>query len=67
MVMKRVLIGGLAFACVAFLLSNELRAAATGLSIGTFQVDATPPIGSPLCNAAVSPVREIVDPLSGES
>lgn len=34
------------------------------LSIATFQVDATPPIGSPLCDGAVPPVKEIVDPLS---
>jgi hypothetical protein len=63
-VTKRVLMGWLAFVCVAGLITNEVRADAPALSIGTFQVDATPPIGSPLCNAAVSPASEIVDPLS---
>jgi len=33
-------------------------------SICTFQTDATPPLGSPLCDAAVAPAKEIVDPLS---
>ena len=30
----------------------------------TFKVDVTPPIGSPLCDGAVPPAKEIVDPLS---
>jgi hypothetical protein len=34
------------------------------LWIATFQVDATPPLGSPLCGGAVKPAGEIVDPLS---
>src|SRR5579859_618644 len=34
------------------------------LEIATFQVDATPPLGSPLCDGAVPPAKEIVDPLS---
>ncbi len=34
------------------------------LKISAFQVDATPPIGSPLCNGAVKPVKEIVTPLT---
>ena len=34
------------------------------VAICTFQVDATPPLGSPLCDAAVPPAKEIVDPLS---
>jgi hypothetical protein len=34
------------------------------LSIATFQVDATPPLGSPLCDGAVKPADAIVDPLS---
>jgi hypothetical protein len=34
------------------------------LAVCTFQVDATPPLGSPLCESAVPPAREIVDPLS---
>jgi hypothetical protein len=44
--------------------SDGLAAESSHLSIATFQIDATPPIGSPLCNAAVSPVKEILDPLS---
>jgi hypothetical protein len=37
---------------------------AAELRISTFHVDATPPIGSPLCNGAVKPVKEIVTPLT---
>lgn len=39
-------------------------AEAPPLRIATFQVDATPPLGSPLCGGSVDPAREIVDPLS---
>jgi hypothetical protein len=39
-------------------------ALAKPLSVCTFQCDATPPLGSPLCGAAVPPATEIVDPLS---
>ncbi|MDZ4848048.1 MAG: hypothetical protein SGI77_02035 [Pirellulaceae bacterium] len=38
--------------------------AADALRIATFQIDATPPIGSPLCNGAVKPVKEIVTSLT---
>lgn len=34
------------------------------VSLAAFQVDATPPIGSPLCNGGVKPVKEIVTPLT---
>ncbi|MBX7071825.1 MAG: hypothetical protein K1X71_01645 [Pirellulales bacterium] len=34
------------------------------LRLATFQVDATPPLGSPLCEGAVPPAKEIVDRLS---
>lgn len=34
------------------------------LRIATFEVDVTPPIGTPLCDALVVPAKEIVDPLS---
>ena len=34
------------------------------LRIATFQVDATPPLGSPLCNGAVAPAAEIVGSLT---
>lgn len=37
---------------------------ATELRITTFNVDATPPIGSPLCNGAVKSAKEIITPLT---
>ncbi len=37
---------------------------AAELHIASFNVDATPPIGSPLCNGAVKPAKEIVTPLT---
>lgn len=37
---------------------------AAPLRVAGFKVDATPPIGSPLCNGAVKPVKEIVTPLT---
>ncbi len=40
------------------------HACATQFSIATFQVDATPPIGSPLCIGNVTPVVDITDPLT---
>ena len=52
------------FVGLATFCSSNLSADAPRLSIATFQVDATPPIGSPLCDAAVKPVKEIIDPLS---
>ena len=33
------------------------------LQIATFQTDATPPLGSPLCNGGVKPASEILQPL----
>lgn len=40
-------------------------AAASGpLRVATFNVDVTPPIGTPLCDALCPPASEIVDPLS---
>ena len=38
--------------------------AAEPLKVGTFQVDATPPLGSPLCDGLVPPAKEVVDRLS---
>src|SRR5262245_29598027 len=39
--------------------------AAGPVRVATFQVDVTPPIGSPLCcSAGVKPAEKIVDPLS---
>jgi len=37
---------------------------AVELSIGTFKVDVTPPIGSPLCDGLVPPTAGVNDPLS---
>ena len=34
------------------------------IQIATFQADATPPLGSPLCNGGVKPASEIIQPLS---
>ncbi|MCA9013311.1 MAG: FAD-dependent oxidoreductase, partial [Planctomycetaceae bacterium] len=34
------------------------------LKVAAFQVDVTPPLGSPLCNGAVKPAMEIVTPLT---
>jgi hypothetical protein len=34
------------------------------LQISTFQVDVTPPLGSPLCGGGVQPAKTIADPLS---
>ena len=34
------------------------------LHIASFQIDATPPLGSPLCNGNVTPAQEIVTPLT---
>ena len=41
-----------------------LSAESQPLKLATFQADVTPPIGSVLCHGNVSPVKEIVDPLS---
>ena len=34
------------------------------LRVATFRADATPPLGSPLCNGNVKPAMEIVSPLT---
>ena len=44
--------------------SPAARAESPALSLATFQVDGTPPLGSPLCDAAVPPAVAIDDPLS---
>ena len=55
----------------AMLSSGCLPAALAGagetagpLRIGTFEVDVTPPLGTPLCHGNVRPAERIVDPLS---
>jgi hypothetical protein len=52
----------LAFALLVF--AVVVHAADDPLRIATFQADATPPLGSPLCNGAVKPAKEIVTPLT---
>lgn len=42
----------------------SLPAAELPLRIATFQIDATPPLGSPLANGTVKPAAEIVTPLT---
>lgn len=42
----------------------SLPAFAVELRIATFAVDATPPVGSPLCGASVPPMKGVTDPLS---
>ena len=37
---------------------------AVPLRVAIFQADATPPLGSPLCNGNVKPAMKIVTPLS---
>ncbi len=54
----------LTFALIAGIAQVGSAADSAHLSIATFQIDATPPLGSPLCDGAVPPVKEIVDPLS---
>ncbi len=39
-------------------------AGAAELRLASFEVDATPPLGAPLCNGGVKPAREITTPLS---
>jgi hypothetical protein len=41
-----------------------LQAGAATFSIATFQSDATPPLGAPLCGGGVPPVQRVTDPLS---
>ncbi len=38
-------------------------APAAALAVGTFSVEVTPPLGTPLCDGLVQPAAEIVDPL----
>jgi hypothetical protein len=51
--------------CFICLSAVQSTAADDGpLRVATFQVDVTPPLGSPLCNGNVKPVMEIVTPLT---
>jgi hypothetical protein len=54
----------MAMSLVAILATLESRAAEdVPVKIAVFEADITPPIGAPLCDALVPPVKEIVDPL----
>ncbi|HEY6169055.1 MAG TPA: hypothetical protein VI454_13515 [Verrucomicrobiae bacterium] len=55
-------IGRLALVCLGFIAGS--CAAEEFIRIATFQADATPPLGSPLCHASITPARAIVDPLT---
>src|SRR5262245_45390398 len=50
-------------ALAAALAGGRLGSCAEPLRIATFNVDATPPLGTPLCDALCKPAAEIVDPL----
>jgi hypothetical protein len=51
-------------ALLFFLTACTQHALAVELKIATFKVDATPPIGSPLCDGLVPPATGVNDPLS---
>src|SRR6266568_4598454 len=55
------------FSAVVLLVTIALAASARGeeppLKIAVFEADVTPPLGAPLCDALVSPAKEIVDRL----
>jgi hypothetical protein len=56
------ILGRLALA--AFLSISGRLTAEAGLRVATFQVDVTPPIGSPLCDGLCPPAASVSDPLS---
>jgi hypothetical protein len=47
-----------------FLAAVEVQTVGAGLRVATFQVDVTPPLGSPLCDALCPPAVSVSDPLS---
>jgi len=51
---------------VAFLLALAPLSAQAGLSLAVFEADATPPVGSPLCNGGVAPASLVVTPLTAK-
>lgn len=50
----------IAFVCALFVCT----ARAATLEVATFQSDATPPVGAPLCGGGVTPVVDVTDPLT---
>jgi hypothetical protein len=55
---------GLLILALLYLAFTTTPSAAAELSIATFKIDITPPIGSPLCDGLVPPVAGVNDPLS---
>ena len=49
---------------IALALGGHTIADDASLKVATFRIDATPPIGAPLCDALVRPAEKIDDPLS---
>lgn len=49
---------------VVVALAAVFASEAAQLKVATFMADVTPPIGAPLCNGNVSPVKRIEDPLT---
>lgn len=49
---------------VSLFIASASPAAEDALRVAVFQADATPPLGSPLCNGGVEPAKEITTPLS---
>lgn len=43
--------------------ARQPAATPTGVAVGCFSVDVTPPLGTPLCDGLVQPAAEVVDPL----
>ena len=60
--MTRILI--LACSALFICIPSTGKAVEKSLQLATFQVDVTPPLGSPLCNGNVKPVMEITTPLT---
>jgi hypothetical protein len=52
------------FFTVLFFTALGLGLSAQRLGVASFQVDATPPLGSPLCTGALPPAQKVVVPLS---
>lgn len=49
---------------ILFIVIVASQCVAVDLSVATFKVDVTPPVGSPLCDGLVPPVKGVNDPLS---
>jgi hypothetical protein len=57
------LLSSLILVASLFVTSSDAKAEKP-LAVATFKIDATPPLGSPLCDGLVVPAKEIVDPLT---